>query len=492
MIILRNQTLSIFDISKRKTIIDFSNYGYFKKATIPFFVAASFFDLSIKERGHREIKKSIYNYCHKRNQYTLLWNTASDACVLLDINEATYFEGTETTQINSDFLSLLYDLGFFVDADLDEVFRINLLRKKHAYAYPEDKHIDVEILPTQTCNARCFYCFEQKYNSLTMNTETIEAVISYLCSRVTQESNVCFIWFGGEPLFGEEIIDQILAGVNKYFHGQLPYYSSITTNNSLLTSEMFCKFKGTWNVRDVLTTIDGFREEHNRRKAYVSQSFDAYTTTIKNLRNLVRAEIRTTCRINLDKDNAGQLDRILDDLMEFSQHSNFNVQITTLRNKTKQENSRNKYYAAEEYSAFYHEMIPKLFERGFVQNPLSQLPSRDSSNCIACALNKIVINANGKLFRCVQDSLSDKNSVGDCVNGIRGNWNYSKWYYEIDNLGESCEKCVFLPCCQGGCKYYRLSPSFDTTPCFRKKFYIDYIADQIIRKYSKEIKECPI
>lgn len=49
MIILRNQTLSIFDISKRKTIIDFSNYGYFKKATIPFFVAASFFDLSIKE-----------------------------------------------------------------------------------------------------------------------------------------------------------------------------------------------------------------------------------------------------------------------------------------------------------------------------------------------------------------------------------------------------------------------------------------------------------
>ena len=223
MIILRNQTLSIFDISKRKTIIDFSNYGYFKKATIPFFVAASFFDLSIKERGHREIKKSIYNYCHKRNQYTLLWNTASDACVLLDINEATYFEGTETTQINSDFLSLLYDLGFFVDADLDEVFRINLLRKKHAYAYPEDKHIDVEILPTQTCNARCFYCFEQKYNSLTMNTETIEAVISYLCSRVTPESNVCFIWFGGEPLLGEEIIDQILAGVNKYFHGQLPY-----------------------------------------------------------------------------------------------------------------------------------------------------------------------------------------------------------------------------------------------------------------------------
>lgn len=66
MIILRNQTLSIFDISKRKTIIDFSNYGYFKKATIPFFVAASFFDLSIKERGHREIKKSIYNYCHKK------------------------------------------------------------------------------------------------------------------------------------------------------------------------------------------------------------------------------------------------------------------------------------------------------------------------------------------------------------------------------------------------------------------------------------------
>lgn len=127
MIILRDQTLSIFDISKRKTVIDFSNYGYFRKATMPFFVAASFVNLSIKERDHREIKKSIYNYCYKQNQYTLLWNTASDACVLLDINEATYFEETEATQMNSDFLSVLYDLGFFVDADLDEMFRINLL-----------------------------------------------------------------------------------------------------------------------------------------------------------------------------------------------------------------------------------------------------------------------------------------------------------------------------------------------------------------------------
>lgn len=281
---------------------------------------------------------------------------------------------------------------------------------------------------------------------------------------------------------GEKIIDRILSAVQEFYNGNLQYTSSITTNNSLLTAEILQKFDGLWRVNDVLTTIDGYQEEHNRRKAYVDKAFDAYATTLANLKCLVERDIKTTCRINLDKENIFQLEAILSDLQPFSTYSNFSIQLTTLRNKTDSCSSQDKYYTADEYPLFYHTVIPKLFKNGFVHEPLQMLPVRDSSNCISCALNKVVINSNGNLFRCVQDSLADGNAVGNCRDGMRSNWNYTKWYQEIDNLGESCESCIYLPCCQGGCKQYRLSPSFDTTPCFRKKFYIDLVADEIMNK----------
>ena len=138
----------------------------------------------------------------------------------------------------TDFLLCLYDLGFYVEVDLDEQFRIDLLRKRHAYSYPENGHIDIEILPTQHCNARCFYCFEQNYTSLTMDEKTISEVVDYICSRVRLEQEICFIWFGGEPLLGRNTIDKIISRVNAFFGGALRYYSSVTTNNSLIDQEI--------------------------------------------------------------------------------------------------------------------------------------------------------------------------------------------------------------------------------------------------------------
>ncbi|MCR5523880.1 MAG: SPASM domain-containing protein [Clostridia bacterium] len=434
------------------------------------------------------VKKSHYNYYVNKYGMAFLWNTASDACLLLNEDEDACFNNLSISLINSDFLNSLFSLGFLVEVDFDEVFRINLLRKRHAYTYPSDGHVDIEILPTQTCNARCFYCFEQKYNCLTMDKATISRTVEYICSRINSSQDVCFIWFGGEPLLGEKIIDKILEQINLFYGGQLSYCSSITTNNSLLTRGLVNKFLGLWKVNDVLTTIDGYREEHNLRKAYVGKKFDAYNLTLENLNMLSETGIKTTCRINLDKDNISQLDKILTDLLPLLSHPNFAVQVSTLRDKTSSKTDLSKYFSVEEYDSFYREVMPLLYEMGFIRNALEQLPTRNNINCIACSMNKIVINSNGKLFKCLQDSLSDDNSVGDCQNGISTNNNYAKWYKEIDNIGDKCEQCIFLPCCQGGCKYYRMNPSLDTTPCFRKKYYIDYIIEQIIKQFSKERK----
>ena len=135
MLILRESTISTFDIVKVK-----------KHELVT----------------EKTLRRSKYNYFVKKNGVGFLWNTASDACVLLNETEAEWYDRTEEESYLTDLLLSLYNMGFYVEADLDERFRIDLLRKRHAYSYPENGHIDIEILPTQHCNARCFYCFEQK------------------------------------------------------------------------------------------------------------------------------------------------------------------------------------------------------------------------------------------------------------------------------------------------------------------------------------------
>ena len=44
-----------------------------------------------------------------------------------------------------------------------------------------------------------------------------------------------------------------------------------------------------------------------------------------------------------------------------------------------------------------------------------------------------------------------------------------------DNIADECNSCVFLPCCQGGCKHYRIHGKPDARPCLRERFYIDVL-----------------
>ena len=460
MRIMRRSTMSMYDIVKKKNIMELDLYNnLFDKIS----------QYRLKEMDYH-ITKSVYNYEYFKDDYLIVWNAASEAIAILEECEIKlYLKGT--SKIETCFDYIMYNEGFYINADLNERFRIDLIRKRRIYQYSNGGHVDIEILPTQVCNARCFYCFEKKYNYITMNDEVVNDVIKYITSTVTLDNDITFIWFGGEPLIAADIIDKIIDNVNVFFNNKLVFSSSITTNNSLIDAEMIDKFKK-WRVNDVLTTIDGYKDEHNKRKNYVVP-FNAYEKTLGNIRLLLENDINVTCRLNMDKKNITQLESILDDLTEFRDKNKFNIQITTLRDRLSTENKEQIFFMPIEFEAFYSNTMDMLFEKGFIDSKkvLDLIPKRSEANCLACSLNKIVINSDGYLYKCVQDELEIDNSVGNCSKGIVNNYNYSKWFREIDNLGETCEECRFLPCCQGGCKIYRISPTEDTIPCNRKKFY---------------------
>ena len=483
MLVLRIGGFEKYDLKKSLWLNKQEKEKYRKKN-----ISYSFESKKNKIASDRKIKRSKYNIFHKKNNMSVLWNTISDACVLFNEKETQYYEDNDFILMSTDFNEALYELGFLVDEDINELFYINLMRHEFSYSYPSSKHVDIEILPTQACNAKCFYCFQKDYRSITMDDEIVEQVIEYISNSVTEENDIRYIWFGGEPLLVPHIIDKIIKGVNSKVCNQVEYHSSIATNGILIYEETIEKFVNGWNVDDVVITIDGYKEEHNKRKALQDKEIDAYFVAMNNIKKLVEMGIHVTCRINLDKDNESQLDLILAEFKEYVHYENFSVQVTTLRDKvTIGGVDKSKYICPSEYREFYQKAMNSLKKVGLLKRPLSLLPIKYNANCIACSLNKIVINSNGKLFKCVQDSMGNENAVGDCKSGIRVNDNFSMWYRDVDDLGNECNNCTLLPCCHGGCKLYRIKPSEDTTKCLRTKYYLNIILDEIINVYGGNV-----
>lgn len=429
-------------------------------------------------------KESCFNISKKYDDgKMILLNTATEAVVILQGEEINHYESFGEGKLESEFESMLADLGFLVIAQNDERYIFGILRNQ--FAYKSDKCVNITIYPTQACNARCFYCFEQNEQRYWMTEQTADVVVDYITRTLSVDNELIFRWFGGEPLLGEKIIDRIITGVDTYFEGKLMYHSIIITNNSLITGRLIEKFKTTWHVRKVQTTIDGYREEHDKRKAYVDSSIDRYQQTLDNIRKILDAGIFAICRFNFDKYNMDQFGAVLDDLLEFRDNPKFFIHATTLRNKIhSEEEAKKRYIYPEDYPEFYTYVLGQLFEKGFYKDVINVLPLRARNVCLACTIGGLIINSEGKFFRCLQHYLDEENCVGDCQSGLLHNAAYQKWFSMMNQMPDECNKCKYLPCCQGGCKHYRMENKPEASPCLREKFYMDVILD-LVHQYVK-------
>ena len=87
----------------------------------------------------------------------------------------------------------------------------------------------------------------------TMTPETVEQTIRYIISSHAEEK-VKIVWFGGEPLLGERIIDRISEGLTE---ADLPFKSTMISNGNLITSEIIEKMVGPWHLDRIQISMDG-------------------------------------------------------------------------------------------------------------------------------------------------------------------------------------------------------------------------------------------
>lgn len=406
-------------------------------------------------------KKSKYNYFVPYSDgQTIIYNFLSNFTGLLDKDTLDRYN---TDTLSEDEQKQLYDRGFLIDVDYDELQKINSDRQR------ENNRDDIKVIrlwTTSACNARCFYCFEKGLPVETLDEEKCQKVLDYLKPTINENDNVIIEWFGGEPLINTKAIDIITKEMIEHCNKVGAKYSAkIISNGSLLNEELIDKMINDWKIRHIQITLDGDEKTYNQIKDYKNTSKDNFQSVFNNILLLKdRKNINVAIRLNYTRDNYESLITLLNDIGPKLQGSKnviaYVYPIWSTLNKDEEDKFISDVYSDNNLIDIFDTII----KYGLNKPKKIIRINYKSFSCRSCNKNSFTILPSGNISKC---SESFNTVYGNIDDGIVNN-GYSSWSdFTID---DECTDCIYLPICQGGCEASKHS---DMPKCFAFKPIID-------------------
>lgn len=211
----------------------------------------------------------------------LLYNTAigTDSFCHVENVDLPRYQDKLVDEYNRDELEDLELIrkGIWVPYDKDEQAMLKSLYIK-TVGSPE---LTLVINPTEECNFRCKYCYENFSNGL-MNEELQKKLTRFVDVNLHRYTGLKVMWFGGEPLLGMSVIRSLSqAFIEICKKNRKPYSAQITTNGYLLDYITFVELTK-YHVQSFQVTVDGVKDIHNSQRVDRNgkETFDAI---LKNL-----------------------------------------------------------------------------------------------------------------------------------------------------------------------------------------------------------------
>jgi len=128
-----------------------------------------------------------------------------------------------------------------------------------------NRRLHLILLPTEQCNFRCTYCYED-FAIGRMREDVVAGVKRLIDRRAGELEHLQISWFGGEPLLARSIIEDIAAHCQQAqrFHG-LSYASDVTTNGYALNVAAASRL-AELGVRTYQVSLDGPEVYHDRTR----------------------------------------------------------------------------------------------------------------------------------------------------------------------------------------------------------------------------------
>lgn len=218
---------------------------------------------------------------------------------------------SQNSILSQDAIDMLRQRGYLTDKTLEEeqhyVKRIaQALHKSQMKLYK-----NWGFVITYDCNFRCPYCFENEishqgksWSKFTLTEDLVDKAF-YAMLQIEPHKELHhkeILLYGGEPLLREKknIVKYIVEkGVlNGYKFKVITNGYDINYYEDILDNEIFSAFQ---------ITVDGFREKHNIRKKHYKEG-NSFDTIISNIELLLKHEINTTIRVNIDENNLSDIE----------------------------------------------------------------------------------------------------------------------------------------------------------------------------------------
>ncbi len=342
--------------------------------------------------------------------------------------------------------------GYLVRDDVDEMM---LFRYSYARQQWRTDKLQFILLASEDCNFRCVYCYE-KFERGTMLPEVRQGVRELVLKQAPHLRELGFSWFGGEPLYGWEAIEDLapFAKAVAEEHG-IRLSQNMTTNGYLLSEERATKLLE-WGCRQFQITVDGLPEEHNCKRIGRDGS-PTYDVILDNLRSLRDREDRfqVDLRVNFDNKNFPRLGAFMESLSEdFAGDRRFQLRFRAVGKWGGANDNELDTCGITEKRTVQRELSRRAEELELAQEAgIGNVAALGSQVCYAARPYNFIVGASGALMKCTVALYDlDTNVVGHLnpdgtvqLDAQR----MSQWvgpHFETDSM---CQSCYVLPGCQG-------------------------------------------
>lgn len=280
-------------------------------------------------------------------------------------------------------------------------------------AFLSDRFLHLVLMPTEQCNFRCTYCWEDfALGSMPPGVE--QAVRALIERRLPRLEVLSIDWFGGEPLLAWPLVERLQSFIHSSAvqKSNLRFSASMSTNASRLDRGRFERLLGL-GVRRFQVTLDGDREAHDstRRRLGGGGSFDAIWRNLVAMRE-VAEDFEVTLRLHLMQDNGGSHRKLLELLAaEFAGDRRFPLLYKAVHGHDRTVDASHilgRAEAASRVHRFFDEAEALGLET--IRNPLQKPGSLPG--CPAAAVGSYVIRSNGDLMKCPVALRHENNKIG--------------------------------------------------------------------------------
>lgn len=415
-----------------------------------------------------------YNVIKKVNEYFLIYNTLSAACIAIDKNEFETYKKNNFSTVEKELFEYLVNSYIIAEVDSDFKKIFNFVKQE---VYTQTKHLGITLIPSRRCNLRCTYCFQNnlfqndKYFEYTK--ETVDKIVFWLREHIElwDSKEMTIIFYGGEPLTtNEKILQYLFDEINK-LSIKINYH--MITNGTLIPQHYFVLK----NVSVLRVTVDGPKEIHDSRRIKIDGK-GTYVEILNNIKGFLNEnpDKKISVRINVDKNNRDTLIETIKNILKIIETERISFNLHPVEPYSKE-------ITVEDIHGDIRETARKMVE---CYNYLSEKgiePFIWSVNCGINTISQWVFDTDGSIFKCSQQVGHTEDAVSHIDNHI-----FNKEFYKIMSreYDDECQLCKYVGVCDGGC--YQQEKLYGKKHCM-KTFFDVYLPNMLEIKYRSYLNK---